>query len=340
MTKTSLDKRSKISTSIEFGKDGVQHGHLTIPHSRNESPWGSLLMPISVFRNGNGPSVLLVGGNHGDEYEGPIALMKLIQSLSIEDVRGEIIIIPALNYPAVKSGTRLSPLDGVNMNRAFPGDDNGSISLMIADFVQRFILDSVEAVIDIHAGGKIMNFLPTSVIHNLPDPVQMAKTRAAAKAFGAPNCLVLEELDAQGMLDTAVEELGKIFISTELGGGGTSSPETINIAETGLHDTLVHLGALKSEIIGKGTTRFLETPSNAFVICDKSGMFEFMCELGDEVQEGDPIAKVYNIDTPSELPVTYTAPCSGLIIHRHLAGLIKRGDCLSVIGVPEQHTTD
>ncbi len=334
MTSTSLDLRSKISTNLDYTRDGVQHGHLTIPHSRNDSPWGSMLMPVSIFKNGEGPSILLTGGNHGDEYEGPIALLKLIQKLDVTKVRGQIIIIPALNYPAVKSGTRLSPLDGANMNRAFPGDPDGSITFMIADYVQRFILSRVDAVIDIHAGGKIMNFLPTAVIHNLPDPDQMARTKAAAEAFGAPNCLILEELDARGMLDTAVEEMGKVFVSTELGGGGTSTPETIRVAEQGIHDTLVHFGALQAAPLGNSRTRFLETPGNAFVIADKAGIFEFACNLGDTVKEGDILARVFDIDRPAEAATEYRAPCDGIVIHRHLAGLINRGDCLSVLGIP------
>ncbi|WP_169569326.1 N(2)-acetyl-L-2,4-diaminobutanoate deacetylase DoeB [Sneathiella limimaris] len=332
MTNTALEKRSKISTQIDLDKDGVQHGHLIIPHSRNDSPWGSLLMPLSVFKNGEGPTVLLTGGNHGDEYEGPIALIKLIQSLEIDKVKGRVIILPALNYPAVKAGTRLSPLDGGNMNRSFPGDADGTITQMIADFVQRFILTRVDAVVDIHAGGKIMSFLPTAVIHNLPDPDHMERTLAAARAFGAPNCLVLEELDAAGMLDTAVEEMGKIFISTELGGGGSNRPETVRIAETGIHDVLVHLGILDEAPKGPGKTRFLGTPAEAFVIADKTGLFEFTAELGERVEKGHIVARIYDLDNPTAAPAEYRAPCDGIVIHRHLMGQINRGDCLAVMG--------
>jgi N-alpha-acetyl-L-2,4-diaminobutyrate deacetylase len=98
MIETSMDLRSKISTKIDFRADGVQHGHLTIPHSRNESAWGSILMPVSVFQNSKGPTVLLTGGSHGDEYEGPIALMNLMRSLDIGRISGRVIVIPALNY--------------------------------------------------------------------------------------------------------------------------------------------------------------------------------------------------------------------------------------------------
>ncbi len=331
MIETSMELRSKISSTIDFNAEGAQHSHLTIPHSRNDSAWGSILMPISVFKRGEGPTVLLTGGSHGDEYEGPIALMNLIRSLDLARLSGRVIVIPALNYPAVKAGTRLSPIDSRNMNRTFPGNQNGTVTEMIADFVQRFILPLCDVVVDIHAGGKMMSFLPTSVVHKLADQELMARTIAAAKAFGAPNCLVLNELDAVGMLDTAVEEMGKVFVSTELGGGGTTTVETVRIATDGVHDVLVHVGALAEAARGTGETRFLETPEGSFVIADRSGIMEVAVEPGQTIRAGDPIAYIHDIDAPTAPPCIYRAPLAGIVVHRHVAGLIGRGDCLSVI---------
>jgi N-alpha-acetyl-L-2,4-diaminobutyrate deacetylase len=331
MIETSMDLRSKISTEIDFRADGVQHGHLTIPHSRNESAWGSILMPVSVFQNGKGPTVLLTGGSHGDEYEGPIALMNLVRSLDIGQISGRVIVIPALNYPAVKTGTRLSPIDGRNMNRTFPGRAGGTVTEMIADFVQRFILPLCDAAVDIHAGGKMMSFLPTSVIHRLADADHMARTVAAARAFGAPNCLVLDELDAAGMLDTAIEEMGKVFVSTELGGGGTATVETVRIATDGVHDVLVHLGVLADDPRGTGGTRFLQTPEGSFVIAERGGILEAAVEPGDTIGAGEPVAFIHDIDMPTTPPAVYRAPLQGIVVQRHTAGMIGRGDCLAVI---------
>ncbi|MGB1110678.1 MAG: N(2)-acetyl-L-2,4-diaminobutanoate deacetylase DoeB [Gammaproteobacteria bacterium] len=335
MQPTSMDLRSKISTQVDLSKQGAQHGHLTVPHSRNESPWGSLLVPISVFANGDGPTVLFIGGNHGDEYEGPIALLRMIRELQADQIKGRVIILPALNYPALKAGTRLSPVDGKNMNRAFPGSANGTVTEMVADYVYRYILPLCDAVVDIHAGGRMMSFLPTAVIHRLPDAQQMAHTVAAVKAFGAPNTLVLEELDAGGMLDTAVEDMGKIFISTELGGGGTTTRETVNIAVDGVRNVLKHFGMLPGEPEGE-TTRFLETPDGAFVIAESNGLFECHVNPGDSVSQGDILGTIHDIDAPTEEPKNYLTPMDGIVMHRHVAGQILRGDCLSVIAVPTE----
>ena len=122
-----------FTDNLNFNKDGKYISAIKIPHSTNASGWGSLLLPVIVIRNGDGPTILFTGGNHGDEYEGPIALRKLANEIKGEDIQGQIIIVPYLNYPAVLAGTRLSPVDGQNMNRSFPGNPDGSITEDMAD---------------------------------------------------------------------------------------------------------------------------------------------------------------------------------------------------------------
>ena len=196
---------SKITCDIDIDSDGKQHGSLTIPWSRDQSSWGSIPLPITVIKNGDGPTVLFAGANHGDEYEGPIALTKLRAKLEASDIQGRVIIVPTLNLTAFRAGKRTSPIDGGNMNRAFPGKADGTITEMIAHFVTtRFIVEA-DIVVDIHAGGRSMNLLPMSIIHDLPNSDQMAKILAALRAFGAPYGMILTELDARGMIDTVVK---------------------------------------------------------------------------------------------------------------------------------------
>ena len=63
-----------INSTVDFEKDGVQHGFLKVPYSGDDSAWGAVMVPVTVIKNGSGPSAILTGANHGDEYEGPIAL--------------------------------------------------------------------------------------------------------------------------------------------------------------------------------------------------------------------------------------------------------------------------
>ena len=100
-----------IFTSVDFDAPGKQQGFLQVPYSHNLGGWANVMIPITVVANGKGPTVLVLGGNHGDEYQGQIAAMKLARELAPEQIRGRIILIPSLNFPAARASTRLSPID-------------------------------------------------------------------------------------------------------------------------------------------------------------------------------------------------------------------------------------
>ena len=115
-------KPSAVRADIDLNAPGKRFGHIRVPHSTHESAYGWIAIPIAVVRGGTGPDVLLTAGNHGDEYEGQIALLKLMRELEPGAVRGRVIIVPRLNLPAAAAGRRTSPVDGGNLNRLFPGE--------------------------------------------------------------------------------------------------------------------------------------------------------------------------------------------------------------------------
>jgi N-alpha-acetyl-L-2,4-diaminobutyrate deacetylase len=330
-------KPSRITTRVDYAADGKQQGYLDVPHSRDDSAWGAVRIPITVVKNGDGPTILFTGGNHGDEYEGSIALMKLAGALESAEVRGRVIVVPALNLPAVRRGTRLSPIDGRNMNRVFPGRRDGTVTEMIADYVTRHVLPMADVVVDIHSGGKTLDFVPSAVMHRLADADLMARTKAALMAFGAPLGLVLRELDDEGMLDTVVEEMGKIFLSSELGGGGTATAGSVAIAETGVGNLLRHFGLIDGEIVrredrGEPPTRLMHTPAgDCFTVAEDAGILEILVDLGGMVRAGDPIGRVHFFESVHRPPRLYRAARDGMLICRHAPGLIQPGDCLALL---------
>src|SRR5271167_4572408 len=109
------NRSSKITAEIDLERDGKQTGFLRLPHSVHRSAYGFLAIPIVSIRNGAGPRVLLMAGTHGDEYEGQVALTKLVRALSPDAITGQVIIIPMLNFPAAQAGMRTSPVDDGNL---------------------------------------------------------------------------------------------------------------------------------------------------------------------------------------------------------------------------------
>jgi N-alpha-acetyl-L-2,4-diaminobutyrate deacetylase len=322
---------SPIRATVDFGADGVQHGHLILPHSRDSSAWGSVMIPIAVIARGRGPTALLTGGIHGDEYEGPVALYDLAGTLDPAEITGRVIIIPALNQPAFAAATRTSPIDAGNLNRSFPGRPDGTVTEKIADYVHRVLLPMADVVLDFHSGGKTLDFLPFCAAHVLPDKVQEARALDLVRAFGAPFSVRMLEIDAVGMFDTAAEEMGKIFVTTELGGGGTARARTVEIARQGCRDLLIAAGILGGPP-GARPTRWLDMPdARCFHIAEEGGLIRFLVELGDRVVEGQPLALIYPVGRTGQTPGPVSAARSGLVISRHHPGLVSPGDCVAVL---------
>ena len=323
---------SPVTPTIDLDKQGVQHGFLRLPYSRDDSAWGSVMIPIAVIRNGSGPTALLTGGNHGDEYEGPIALFDLARTLDVGKVSGTVIIVPAMNYPAFRAGTRTSPIDKGNMNRSYPGKPDGTITQKIADYFTRELLPRADIVLDFHSGGRTLDFVPFAAAHILPDKVQEAKGFDAVKAFSAPWSMRMLEIDAVGMYDTTVEEMGKVFVTTELGGGGTARAETVAIAKRGAINVLRHAGIVGGKI-DQRETRWLDMPSgDCFSFAEDEGLIETMIDLGDSVKEGQVIARIHPIGRTGVAPAEIRTKLTGLLAARHFPGLVKPGDCVAVVG--------
>lgn len=322
-----------ITPTIALDADGEHHGFLRLPFSRDDSAWGSVMVPITVIRNGDGPTALLTGANHGDEYEGPIALVDLALTLKAADVTGRVIIIPALNYPAFRAGLRTSPIDRGNMNRSFPGKPDGTVTEKIANYVHTELLPRADIVVDFHSGGKTLDFIPFACAHVLDDKDQQAACLAAVRAFNAPYTVMLLEIDNVGMYDTAVEDLGKVFVTTELGGGGTSTAFSAGIAKKGVRNVLRHAGILKGGFEISPSVMLDMPDGDCFVFSEDEGMIEPLRDLGDTVEKGDVIARIWPTDRTGQPPSDYRANRSGILASRHFPGLVKAGDCLAVVAV-------
>ncbi|MGN6142113.1 MAG: N(2)-acetyl-L-2,4-diaminobutanoate deacetylase DoeB, partial [Mesorhizobium sp.] len=241
--------------------------------------------------------------------------------------------VPAMNYPAFRAGTRTSPIDRGNLNRSFPGRPDGTVTEKIADYFQRTLLPLADIVLDFHSGGRTLDFLPYAAAHELPDKEQEKRCFEAVAAFAAPYSMRMIEIDAVGMYDTAAEEMGKIFVTTELGGGGTSRAETVRIARRGVMNVLRHAG-IANGAVEKTPTRWLDMPGgDCFSFAEDDGMIETMVDLGEKVKKGAVIARIHGTGRTGLAPQDIRSRMDGLLAARHFPGLVKAGDCVAVVAV-------
>lgn len=327
-------RRSRLVPEVDFAKDGKQTGFLRLFHSTHDSAYGFLPIPIAMVRNGEGPTALFTSGNHGDEYEGQVALTNLIKWLDPSMIRGRVIMLPMANYPAALAGRRVSPIDDLNMNRIFPGDPDGTVTRQIAHYIDSELIPLADLVIDLHSGGSSLNYIPTALAKQSADPVLYAKQLAALRAFGAPYTYIQGGAQGQGgdqTLGAGADRRGRIALGTELGGAGTVSVSGLAIAERGLRNLLVHLGILEQEhwVEPPVPTRFLDVRGpEMYVYAPENGVFEPLVDLGDTVGPGTPAARIHMPETPWLPPVEIAFRAGGIVMCKRIPARTKRGDCL------------
>lgn len=326
--------QTPVTTAIDFNKTGTQWGTLNIPYSYNMSGWSQLQIPISTIANGEGPTVLLMAGNHGDEYPGQIAIMKLMKQLREQQITGRIILIPAINIPAAQAATRLSPLDGKNLNRSFPGDAQGSVTDVMAHYLTNEIFPIVDAVIDLHTGGRGIYFYPCAHMHLVDDLEYRRRMARAAQAYNTDFSFLYADVAGKGLLPVQVESMGKTIVTTEMGGGEVTSAPLHRISQDGLNNVLVHLNVLAGEEksredLGLAPTRWIQALSaEDYLFAPESGLFESFVDVGTEVSNDQPLGALYFLERPDRQPTIINANSDGIVIAHRGPTLNRQGDLL------------
>lgn len=328
---------SRVQCTIDFDKPGRQAGYLRAPHSRDTSGWGVVEIPIYVFKNGEGPTLLLTGGVHGDEYEGQIAVSRLAQSLSVDQLRGRLILMPAINIPAALNATRTSPIDGRDMNRCFPGNPAGTFSEMLAHFVATRIVPLADVAVDLHTAGHSSDCTPSTNMHYLSDPAMREKTLAAASAFGAPYNVVFWGVDEGATLTATLERANAVTIGTEIGGWGRVSVEGVRLGERGVRNMLKHLGMMAGQPEttqrngAAGTRHMMVRDAACYSFAPASAIFEPRHVAGDAVEEGQTAGFLHFVEDVDRAPVEVRYGAGGILWMAAGPGRVRRGDCVAVV---------
>lgn len=335
MTDTLSPQPSRLHLTINLDAPGRQVGDLMLKWSDNTVPLGYHPIPIISLRGKPGPSVLILGGTHGDEFEGPSAILRLAERLNPAELSGQVILIPALNAPAFQASSRVSPLDGQNLNRAFPGDADGGPTAMLAHFVETVLLHRVDAAIDLHSGGKASVFDPCALAARGDDTDLTAANMDLARAFGLPLIWVLGAHNDNRSVNAAAARAGVPMIAAELSGGGGVDPHATDLAEAGLIRCLKHLGILPGGSPAPAPAQCVEIADPLHSIhAPADGLFDRRCAAGQQVIKGDLAGTLHFPTEPERAAVKLTFPATGHVLAHGNRGIVRRGDLLALVAQP------
>jgi len=330
---TKKQSESRVQVSIDLSQRGRQVGDIKLKWSDNHQPLGYYAVPIICLSNGDGPTILLTGGVHGDEFEGPIALMRLVQTLALDDINGRIIILPALNAAAVNCSSRVSPVDQLNMNRAFPGDADGSPTQMMAHFVETVLLPLCDAVVDLHTGGKASIFAPCVLAQVDSNSAQGQANLALAQAFATPYLWVANNKNDNRSLSAGAARQQVSMIAAELGGGGGCDPTMTDFAEKAVMRCLNHLG------ITAGSVNEYHPEMDFINLVDTwvspaVGLLDRHFHIGDKVEVGQFAGWLHFVNEPERPSLELKFNTSGIILAHSNRGMVERGDLIANIASP------
>ncbi len=275
--------------------------------------------------------MLLLAGVHGDEYEGQVALSNLIRDLAPEDVRGRLIVMPATNTPAVAARTRVSPVDGGNLNRAFPGNRTGTATEMLAHYLETVILPRCDFMVDLHSGGASLCYPPTLLRGSGHTPDEAAVLDRLQAAFDLPYAWVFR--GGGGPTSTArtamgvANRAGVVSVMAELGGAGALSSEILAVTERGLRRVLHTLGMLPDYAPGPPAgTRAMHTEGSVYVY--QSGIFQGLKSIADPVAKGEVIGWIHDPTTSGSDPVAVASTYEGVVLAQRPLAAVERGDAV------------
>lgn len=328
-------QKNPIYSEVDFDKEGKHTGFLRLPHSVHRSAYGWIPIPIASIRNGDGPTVLIMGGNHGDEYEGQVIVSELIRQLDVSMLTGQIILLPMANFPAAQAGKRTSPIDEGNLNRSFPGKPDGTPTEIIAHYIEHALLPRCDYVLDLHSGGSSLRYDGANMLALAPrNQSEKAHLYHLLNALGLPRAFLLDANPVT--ISSAARRQNAISIVTELGGGGTITPVVLQQARQGVLHFLAAMKVLSGPLVPletQATTRIMRIDSQThYVYARDTGLFEPVAMLGDTVKSGDVAGYIHFPALPWKEPDTLYFKGDGVVICERVIAQVEPGDCVFQLG--------
>lgn len=294
-------------------------------------------MPLSIIKGKNPGTVFtIVAGVHGYEYPPIMAVQELMKEIDINKLRGTLIIVPVANIASFyKRSPFVNPIDGKNLNNAFPGSASGSITEKIAHWITKEIIPHSGIFLDIHGGDANEDLLPFVCYYNNRDEAEKTdQARLLSEASGMeyivsyPYTLTKTE-PAKYAFKQAVQN-GIVALSIEAGKLGTVQAENVSLIKEAVYNMLHYAGIYKTKAgtVGKTVKKYLYNQS--YVRVPQKGIFYSSVKSGDIVTRDQHIG--YITDDFGKIIHQIIAPVNGIVLYKAGTPPVNTGETLFCIG--------
>jgi predicted deacylase len=299
----------------------IDTGRLEVGETRDGTTVG---LPCAVINGGaDGKTLYLQAASDGDELNGVGVVNRVVPQIDPEELSGTILVVGVVNYHAFQVAEHRNPLDDTKMNRAYPGDENGTSSERIAAATFEAAMRA-DLILDLHQGSTSRMIDEVRVRcgrrHRLHD-----ECLELAKAFGCG--YVLDQKGPEGQLARVAPDEGVPTVDPELGGCVGWDEDSIAAGVEGVFNVLRAYDFLDGDAPGERQTRAKGFDQYG---SPSGGLVRFQVDLGERVSAGDPLFEV--TDVFGELKARVTANKSGVFWRTRRLPQVGTGEYVCSVG--------
>ncbi|MBR0338405.1 MAG: succinylglutamate desuccinylase/aspartoacylase family protein [Ruminococcus sp.] len=285
------------------------------------------LVPVNGL-SGNEKRISIVTGTHGDELEGQYVCYELQRRIkeNIECLTGIVDVYPAINPLGIDSITRGIPGFDLDMNRIFPGLENGSMPEYIASKIIDDLSGSA-AVVDIHASNIFLEEIPQVRINELSRDtlVPLAKLLNVDYIWVHSSATVLEST-----LAYSLNVIGTPTLVVEMGVGMRITKKYGDQLTDGILALMKELGIWNGEVITPKEPIISEDGEVSFINAGKSGVFVPCVGHWKNVKKDGHIGDILNPLT-GEINERIFAPTDGIVFTLREYPIVNEGSLIARI---------
>ncbi len=292
-------------------------------------PLSPVELPAWAIDSGSdGPVLTVTAGVHGSEYASILAAISTFKELEVEDLKkGTLVVLPVVNPPGFAQRVPfVNPIDNVNLNRVFPGEPDGTITLRIVhDVFQKVLLNS-DAVVDLH-GGDLFERLLTHTKYFVSGVTDIdKKSKELARLITERYYQPVES--GGGYLFSEVAKAGVPCAIVEAGGEGFFEKKDYEFHKRGIVNALRWLGMVEGECALED--EYEEVTEELRVRTDCGGFVFRHVNVGDKAEKGSVLAEVINVS--GEVAQQLLCPADDcLVMYMNSRGVVNTGDTVFLL---------
>lgn len=289
-------------------------------------------IPVTVIYGKNrGKTICISAGIHNCEYTSIQTAIDLANEFNPDNINGILIILHTVNYSGFfKRVPRIVPEDNKNLNRVFPGEENGTVSEKIAFAFSKYLYPQLDFFIDLHGGDLFEEVMPFIYAPGIGEKEVIDFSHKVASNISLP-VRVRSKASTGAYNSAAIQGVPSLLI--EIGGNGNIESKNLDRYKSSLKEFLAYLEVIEYTTSSRRVEQKEITQAN-YLESPCEGYWYPRFKAGDLVEKDDILGEIK--DCFGKELCTFRAEFDGIILYQTISLAIPKDDPLVAYGKLER----